>query len=259
MPTIEIKRPGRIEQIAHASFYMAASALLAVLAVQAGRWLPVLARHADKSLSGIDGTIANINRPCAGPAGPAACGTLAQINKTTIKIGDAVVTTQIQVRNSQKLMDAASASLDRASASLASTATHANAVLDQTRADLQTANGTLGDADKAITGLAPVEESATQAATRIRDLAGDPNISRTMANLATVTGNFGDMTHDANLKFHDLLFPPPCRGLKCHIGQTINDVRIGASFIEPAFYLRELIAGQAVSGSLNVVVKQQPK
>lgn len=42
----------------------------------------------------VSATSANLNRPCAGNAGPDACGTLAQWNKTVIKAGDAIVTTQ---------------------------------------------------------------------------------------------------------------------------------------------------------------------
>ena len=39
-----------------------------------------------------DAVLDHINRPCKGASGPDACGTLAQINKTAIDAGDAIVT-----------------------------------------------------------------------------------------------------------------------------------------------------------------------
>lgn len=42
----------------------------------------------------IQRTSDNLNRPCKGPGGASACGTLAQVNKTVVKAGDAIVTTQ---------------------------------------------------------------------------------------------------------------------------------------------------------------------
>jgi hypothetical protein len=48
----------------------------------------------------ITDTAANINRPCRGAAGPDACGTLAEVNKTMVRAGDAIVTTQLVERAS---------------------------------------------------------------------------------------------------------------------------------------------------------------
>ncbi len=48
----------------------------------------------------IQDTAANINRPCRGVAGPDACGTLAEANKTMVRAGDAIATTQLVERDS---------------------------------------------------------------------------------------------------------------------------------------------------------------
>lgn len=43
-------------------------------------------------------TSANLNRPCSGPKGPDACGTLAQTNKVIIRISDEITQTQLEQR-----------------------------------------------------------------------------------------------------------------------------------------------------------------
>ena len=48
-----------------------------------------------------DAVLDHINRPCKGASGPDACGTLAQINKTAIDAGDAIVRTQLIERTTQ--------------------------------------------------------------------------------------------------------------------------------------------------------------
>ena len=57
-----------------------------------------LAPRTNVILDKLDGTLENLNRPCKGPAGPDACGTLAQINKAVIDAGDATVEAQLQVK-----------------------------------------------------------------------------------------------------------------------------------------------------------------
>ena len=49
----------------------------------------------------IDAVLDHVNRPCKGSSGPDACGTLAQINKTAIDAGDAIVRTQLIERATQ--------------------------------------------------------------------------------------------------------------------------------------------------------------
>jgi hypothetical protein len=61
--------------------------------------LTALVEHADKLLTvtsnGIQQTTANINRPCAQDG----CGTLAQVDKTLVRVGDELTTTQLEQRN----------------------------------------------------------------------------------------------------------------------------------------------------------------
>lgn len=103
---------------------------------------------------------------------------------------------------------------------------------------LGTTTGTVSDVDKFVTS---------------RDLFG------AVKNLNATTGQFALMSTDAQTKFHAFLFPPPCRGWKCRIGQTINDVRIGSQFIEPAFYLRQLLTGEEISGTVTVKTQTTQK
>lgn len=53
---------------------------------------------ASAATGAIKTTSATLNRPCQGKAGPDACGTLAQVNKTLVKVGDEITTTQLEQR-----------------------------------------------------------------------------------------------------------------------------------------------------------------
>jgi uncharacterized protein YoxC len=50
----------------------------------------------DTAGQAISDTSEQINRKCAGPDGPDACGTLATFSKATVKAGDAIVKTQLE-------------------------------------------------------------------------------------------------------------------------------------------------------------------
>ena len=66
------------------------------------------------SLSQLDATLAKINQP--------GTGTLAELDKTAVKIGDIAVTAQIQVRQTGALIAATSRTLDSAAADMHTTA-----------------------------------------------------------------------------------------------------------------------------------------
>lgn len=79
-----------------------------------------------------------------------------------------------------------------------------------------------------------------------------PALAATVAHVDTMTGNFALASTDFQTKFHALLFPAPCVGWKCKIGRDIEYVKVGSQFIEPAFYLRQLITGEAITGTITV-------
>ena len=63
-----------------------------------------------------------ITRPCRGPKGPDACGLLAQVKKVAIDSGDAVVTAQLQVKQTSQLIASTTVDLDSAAADIHQTA-----------------------------------------------------------------------------------------------------------------------------------------
>lgn len=82
---------------------------------------------ADEAATGVRETFANVNRKCAGLAGPDACGTLAEANKVMVKVQDAIVTTQLQQRT---------------------TVPHINAAMDAFKAAAESGQDTLETANK---------------------------------------------------------------------------------------------------------------
>jgi hypothetical protein len=116
----------------------------------------------------VNATLVNINRPCKGPDGPDACGTLAQVNKGVIRMGDLATTAQMQVKQSGVLIAATTKNLDAIGTSVTATmghlngtaaalATTASAATDSlhtlsthTATAIDTANTTLGDLDDAV-------------------------------------------------------------------------------------------------------------
>lgn len=108
-------------------------------------------------VAGVNATLANINRPCKGPAGPDACGTLAQINKLAIDAGNITVTAQMQVKQSGQLLAAAAENINRVADhvsatadALTATAHSATGAIDQAHTDLATVNGTIAAAQPLI-------------------------------------------------------------------------------------------------------------
>jgi hypothetical protein len=107
---------------------------------------------------GITFTLVNINRPC-GTGKP--CGTLAEIGKATIKVGDILVTSQRQEQDTARAAQATMTAVDQMAAhagaltdSLAGTASAATGTLAQARVDL----GTMNDS---IAATKPLLEAST--------------------------------------------------------------------------------------------------
>lgn len=138
-------------------------------------------------------TLIAVNRPCGGPQ---PCGTLAEINRSAVKLQDITVTLQQQVMQSSQLVNAASQSLTSVSAhlnqtadALTGTASAATQTLQQARTDLQTANGSiaalrplLASSQATVEDMdAFIKDAALQ---RLKE-----NLAETAAHLSTITGN----------------------------------------------------------------------
>jgi methyl-accepting chemotaxis protein len=191
-----------------------------------------------QAVAGVKNTLVNVNRPCKGPAGPDACGTLAEINKATIQVGDILKTSQMQekdtARAAQQTMtavDQMAAHADALTDSLSGTANAATGALTQAQTDLRTLDGTIAAAQ-------PLLAAYTASGYDLDALLKDKSIHRTIDNvdrlslaLAGSTENVQGMTGDAKRVTDDLTkkyFTPRPRWQK--VGSTIFDgTKVGVS------------------------------
>lgn len=166
-------------------------------------------------VAGVNTTLANVNRPCKGPAGPDACGTLAQINKVAIDAGDIAVTAQMQVRQSGQLISAATENINRVAAHISGTAdaltgtvNAAAEAIDQARADLVTANGTIAAAQPLIEASTRTVEHADATIATV-----SPNLDRLIRASADTSEHVSGITDDTHKMTthleHDFDTPKP--------------------------------------------------
>ena len=97
-----------------------------------------------------DSVLDHLNRPCKGPAGPDACGTLAQISKTVIEAGDAIKQTQLVERATTPHVTAAMDEFGTAAIHLSTTADNLSGTSQALTGTAQAATGTLTAATRAI-------------------------------------------------------------------------------------------------------------
>jgi hypothetical protein len=151
-------------------------------------------------LAGAGKTLDQVNRPCKGAAGPDACGTLAQLNKTAIDIGDITIATQTQVTQSGKLI------------------AHSAELLDGIAVDV---HGEMAEAQKATQGVTQATAQAlalleagkpvlTAAAKTTRDLdkqISNPDVGKTLGNVQRLTGSGAAIAEDARIEADKFAHP----------------------------------------------------
>jgi len=151
-------------------------------------------------------TLENVNRPCRGAAGPDACGTLAEANKTMVKIGDAIVTTQFQERAVQP-------HIIEAMDEFGATARHLNSTADAATGLLGTANTALDQLNDNTTGLSPLMRAYLNTGNDVDELLKRKAVSDTLDSVAGITHNIDGVTFDFQRVTHkaaeDYLTPQP--------------------------------------------------
>jgi hypothetical protein len=70
-----------------------------------------------------------------------------------------------------------------------------------------------------------------------------PDLNGTIHNSAVITANLGQTTGDFQNKFHQFLYPPPCKGFKCDIKNFYETLKVGSELLEPAYYGWALTTG----------------
>jgi hypothetical protein len=121
-------------------------------------------------------------RPCKGPAGPDACGAFAQINKVAIASGDAVITTQMQVRSVTPLMIASAEAV--------------NGIADAATGFLTTSREAVDQLNDDKTGIAPMMAAYLDDGRTLNDLLKRKAVTDTLDNVAGITKNLNGVTFD---------------------------------------------------------------
>lgn len=145
-----------------------------------------------QSVTKLNAALDTVNRPCS----PGPCGTLANVDKLTVKAGDVAVTTQRQVAQTGTLVTATAHdlatvgdSVRQVAAILSGTATAATSTIQQAQTDLQTANGT-------IASLQPLLGHADSTVADFDALLKNPAIPETMQNAEQITWNWNEISYD---------------------------------------------------------------
>lgn len=143
------------------------------------------------TINTMNATLGIVNRPCGGGH---PCGTLANVDKLVVKIGNVAVDAQTQVRQSGTLINAASGSLTSTSQSL-------NAQLETIGPLLTSARGVTEAIPGALAGIAADTHSvmlnSNGAVTDVRAFISQPAWALTLGNVQSITGSAAAITDDA--------------------------------------------------------------
>ncbi len=166
----------------------------------------------------LDDTLAAVNRPCA-PRHP--CGTLAEINKSAVKLQDVTVTLQRQVSQSAALVDAASESLRETSAGVNAALASLSKLTDNGAETAAQATEDLRTMNQTIAALQPVVEHADAAVGHLDALVGAPELHSTLKHVDSMSASGDKMLADAQWKEHALLHPTKAKGLRAFLGGVV--------------------------------------
>lgn len=92
-----------------------------------------------------------------------------------------------------------------------------------------------------LSGLSNTETQANKSFTDLDMLLTSSDLSGTMKNTNTITGNLGQTFTDFQTKFHAVLFPPPCVGKLCFIKKAWPYIKAGSELMEPAYWGTQLV------------------
>jgi len=155
-----------------------------------------------------DAVLDHLNRPCKGASGPDACGTLAQINKTAIDAGDAIVRTQLIERAAQPHIISAMDEFGQTAKHLSSTADSLSGTADALTGTAQGATDTLAEGERTIAAAQPLLAQLTangaslQATTNtINDVLKRQAIGKLLDNAAGISGDFRTIADKATADF----------------------------------------------------------
>lgn len=169
-----------------------------VLTILAIGWTAVeVGHHVDFTLAKVDVTLNEVNRPCSGAA---ACGTLADINKTLATVRGTFGQIEIAARHENQNLGALDKQEATLFADLHSTATAAQTTLNASAGTLNAMTGTLGEAQNTIKRAGPVLDSANTAIGKFTNTTAalTPRIESILDQAGPVMTNVQGMTANGN-------------------------------------------------------------
>ena len=202
-----------------------------------GAWhhIVVAVDHWGNAAPDLKPTLDHLNRPCKGASGPDACGTLAQINKTAIDSGDAIVRTQLIERAAQPHIISAMDEFSHTAKHLSSTADSLSETAHAATGTLDAATDTIGEGKHTIAAAQPLFAQLTangaslQAATdTLNDTLKRKAVGEMLDNLAGATGQgnaiLGDFRQVADKARADYLRPVPWYMQPVHRAGDVLDI-----------------------------------
>lgn len=140
----------------------------------------------------VNSTLDIINKPCKGKD----CGTLANVDKLIVKVGDIAVDTQTQVKQTGVLINAASASLASTSESVNAQLGHLGPLLDSARNAADSIPAAIQHVNTAVDGIAPLLADSDGAVGDFRRFLTAPALTSTLANVDSMTGSWSGISAD---------------------------------------------------------------
>lgn len=150
--------------------------------------LPDLAPTLARANTALD----TVNHPCA----PGPCGTLANVDKLVVKVGDIAVDTQRQVRQSGTLINSASLSLTSTSQHLDAAIDTANAQMTHLGPAIDAARDAAASVAPVMQGVQPILASADGAVGDFRRFMTAPALAGTISNVDNLTAQWAAISAD---------------------------------------------------------------
>jgi xanthosine utilization system XapX-like protein len=153
----------------------------------------------NSTVDGLNIALVTINHPCA----PGPCGTLAEIDKTIVKVGDAIVTTQIQERSTAPHIVTAMDTFKNTAAHLSTTAdslsTTANALTQTAQSatgTLQAGTATIAASKPLLISLTATAEASTKTIDSLNTRISDPHIDAILGHMDSTTDSLSGIMAD---------------------------------------------------------------
>jgi hypothetical protein len=227
----------------------------ALLALTLWRCLPYI-ESASYNLSlsawSANQTVEALNAPCKDLQGDYECGPIRQLAQTEKNIGIVAAKAAQQVQQSATLINSSTAAIQQASQSVSGVAQHvqgtadaATGLMTSVKVDADTLQPTLLGLQRIPHDVDATSQGVNLTLQKFDALLDRPSIGQTLDGLGATSKNLGDISADFQLRFHAILFPPPCRSFGCFLGQRLypalkDGAELGSSAYQVSTWFRAI-------------------